>query len=225
MVPILVILTLAAFILIDALVVRRLAEKKANVIVKANTEQAAPELEQQQDRLYHEGHTWVEVQRAAVAVGLDDFAKRFIGDIEQIDVPSPGAKIKRGSKLWTIKFGDRKLSQPAPISGRIIEVNKRALKNPHLLVDPDGGETWIMKILPTALNSELHDLYSSSRFAKWTEFQRNRFFRDAFPDLGMVYGDGGELVEGAALTLDKEQWEQLASQMFYNREKKNSKGN
>jgi hypothetical protein len=48
----------------------------------------APSMEEAQDILFHQGHTWVRLLRAVVEVGLDDFTQRFVGDITRLKLPN-----------------------------------------------------------------------------------------------------------------------------------------
>jgi len=216
MVALFVVLTFAIAIAVDVLVVKRLAETRAQQIVeaKAQSQQQMSEANEAEDILFHQGHTWVRVRRAVVEVGLDDFTHRFVGDITKVDVPEPGTRIAKGKKAWTIHFGDRSLTQLAPISGMVFEVNTKAMKDPHLIGDSPYKEGWIMKLLPDALSQELPDLYTPSRFLKWIDLQKARFVRESFPELGLVYGDGEKLVHGVAQEIEADKWELIARKLF-----------
>ncbi|MDP8224311.1 MAG: glycine cleavage system protein H [Candidatus Lernaella stagnicola] len=207
--------TFLVAIAVDALVIKRLAERKAKELAKneAIDQYLAPKVEEQQNLLFHQGHTWVRVLRAVVEVGLDDFTNRFVGAITKIDVPEVGAKVEKGQRAWTIHFGERSLTQMAPISGRVIEVNHELLENPGMLADaPYQG--WVVKILPEALASEVPDLYTPSRFLKWIDMQKARLVQESFPELGMAYGDGAQMINGAASQLDDDKWEAIAKKLF-----------
>jgi len=215
MVFMLILATFLAAIAVDALVLRRLAEKRAKSLAKqeAIDHYLAPEVEGKQDILFHEGHTWVRVLRAVVEVGLDDFTQRFVGDITKIEAPEPGTKITKGQRAWTIRFGERSLTQMAPISGRVIEVNH------ELLADPTAAnnapyKAWLVKILPDGLATEVPDLYTPSRFSKWIDIQKARLVQESFPELGIAYGDGAQLMKGAARQIDDANWEAVAKKIF-----------
>lgn len=211
----LIITTFLVAIAVDALVLRRLAEKRAKKLAKheAIDHYLAPNVEAQQDILFHAGHTWVRVLRAVVEVGLDDFTQRFVGDITKIEVPEEGAKLQKGQRAWTIRFGDRSLTQMAPISGRVIEVNHELLDNPTAANDAPY-KSWLVKILPDSLASEVPDLYTASRFLKWIDVQKARLVQESFPELGIAYGDGAQMIKGAARQIDDEKWESVAKKIF-----------
>lgn len=212
----LVIATFLVAVAIDAFVIKRLVHKKAKELAKreAIDQYLAPQVEEAQDMLFHQGHTWVRVLRAVVEVGLDDFTSRLVGEITKIDTPEAGTKLQKGKKAWTIHFGDRSLTQLAPITGRIIEVNQELLSDPKSLNDSPYKNAWIIKILPDALTSEVPDLYTPSRFYKWVDLQKARLVQESFPEMGMAYGDGATMINGAARSIDSEKWQQIAKKLF-----------
>jgi glycine cleavage system H protein len=212
----LIIATALVAVAVDALLIRRLAEKKAKELAKreAIDHYIAPRVEESQDLLFHQGHTWVRVLRAVVEVGLDDFTRRLVGDITKIDVPEPGAKLQKGKQAWTLRFGDRSLTQMAPVSGRVIEVNQAVLKNPSLLKESTYKGGWLIKVLPDALANEVPDLYTPSRFMKWIDIQKARLVQESFPELGLAYGDGAPMKSGAANEIDKDRWQEIAKKLF-----------
>jgi len=213
MVIIVVAMAFAVAIAVDLLLVKRLAEKKAMGMAKAAE---IPAIDQAKELLFNEGHAWMRVLKADVALGLDDFAQRFVGTIEKIDAPKPGSRIKKGEKLWTIRFGNRSFSQAAPVTGRVIEVNERLVKDPALVNRSPYKEGWIVKVRPESLGQEIPELSNATRFERWTDLQKAKYFREFFPDLGVVYGDGGELIPGAARQIDEKTWEKLSKRLFGN---------
>jgi len=216
MVILMVALTFAVAVVVDAILVKRLAERRAEVLYteRVEKEKKIPELEEMQDILFHEGHTWVRVKRAVVEIGLDAFTKQFVGEVTKIDCPAPGTKITKGKKAWTVHFGDRTLTQLAPISGMVFEVNAKLVKDPKALTDSPYRDGWIVKILPDTLSQELPELYTPSRFMKWIDLQKAQFLRENFAGLGVVYGDGENLAPGAAMQIDKAKWELVSRKLF-----------
>lgn len=215
MVAIMVAITFGAAILINVILVRRLAFAEAQKLVRVKDAESETKssLESAKNLMFHHGHTWVKLIKAVATVGLDDFAKQFIGSINKIDAPAVGTKVEKGKKLWSIKFGGREFSQLSPISGTILEVNDKLIKDPSLLSD-NPKESWLLKIVPNAFTYEVLELQTPSQMQKWTDFQKARFLRDYIPNLALVYGDGGELVKGAAAQIEKEKWEELAKKLF-----------
>jgi glycine cleavage system H protein len=169
------------------------------------------------DIYYHNGHAWVRLDESSrVRVGLDDFTQQVMGDIDDIEIPSVGSKLNQGEVAWKLRHGERKLSQLAPLGGTVVEVNKKLSQNPSLANRSPYENGWILKIQPKALNEEIPKLMDSFQFqlhfdqlkAKLMSFSNNQ-------TLGMVYGDGGEVINGAAVKLEERFWKILVSQLFH----------
>ncbi len=69
---------------------------------------------------YHPGHTWaMKESRQLVRIGLDDFAARLVGQIDQIDLPARGRWLRQGERGWTIGRGSHRFEMLSPIEGDI----------------------------------------------------------------------------------------------------------
>jgi glycine cleavage system H protein len=169
------------------------------------------------DIYYHNGHAWVRLDESSkVRVGLDDFTQQVMGDIDHIEIPSVGTKLNQGEVAWKVRHGERKLNQLAPLGGTVVEVNIKLSQDPSLANRSPYENGWILKIRPEALNEEIPKLMDSFQFqlhfdqlkAKLMSFSSNQ-------TLGMVYGDGGEVIKGAAAKLEEKFWKILVTQLFH----------
>ena len=71
-----------------------------------------------------EGHTWAAIsQDGEVKIGIDDFAKKLIGKIDDILFPNLGMIIQKGQPLFSIKQGKRTLHFNSPVSGLVSKLN------------------------------------------------------------------------------------------------------
>jgi glycine cleavage system H protein len=149
-------------------------------------------------------------------VGLDDFTQQVMGDIDAVELPPIGLKLKQGEVAWKICRGKRKLSQLAPLGGTVVDLNEMLIKDPSLANRSPYEEGWILKIKPNRLGEEMPSLMDSFQFRVFFD-QVKAKLRAAIshPALGMVYGDGEEVVRGIADTLDERLWRILVSQLFH----------
>jgi glycine cleavage system H protein len=170
-----------------------------------------------EDIYYHRGHTWVKLEEGnTMRIGLDDFTQQVMGDIEGIAIPSPGGELSQGEVAWKVRHGKRKLSQLAPLGGTVVEVNEKLKRDPTLANCSPYEEGWILKIRTKGLNKEMPELMDSLQFK--VHFDRDKAkFMSSFNDhaLGAVYGDGGEVIKGAATKLDEGTWKKLVTQLFH----------
>ncbi len=166
---------------------------------------------------YHNGHAWVRLDESnRVRIGLDDFTQQVMGDIDDIEIPPIGSKLNQGEVAWKLRHGERKLTQLAPLGGTVVEVNEKLSQDPSLANRSPYEKGWILKIQPKALGEEMPKLMDSFQFqvhfdqlkAKVMSFSNNQ-------TLGMVYGDGGEVIKGAAVKLEEKFWKILVTQLFH----------
>lgn len=167
------------------------------------------------DRYYHPGHTWAKpVESGEVLVGLDAFARRFVGDVKALEVPRLGEKLEQGRAAWKIRFDGRDLEQPAPVRGQVVEVNEDLLRHPEKLRDDPYGEGWILKVKPQDEDCCSANLFGADLARRWVELAIQELQRAHSPLAGVVSQDGGELVEGIARHLDDEQWKRFKRRYF-----------
>ncbi len=170
-----------------------------------------------EDVYYHRGHTWVKLDEGnTMKIGLDDFTQQVMGDIEGIAIPSPGGVLSQGQVAWRVRHGKRKLSQLAPLGGTVVEINEKIMKDPTLANRSPYEEGWILKIRTKGLNTEMPELMDSLQFKARFDQDKAKFM-SSFNDhaLGAVYGDGGEVIKGAATNLDEKTWKKLVTQLFH----------
>lgn len=170
-----------------------------------------------EDIYYHIGHSWVKLEGGnEIRVGLDDFTQQVVGDIEGIEIPPPGGKLNQGEVAWKIRHGKWKLSQLAPLGGTVVEVNEKLQRDPTLANRSPYEEGWILKIQTKGLNKEMPKLMDSLQFKVHFDQDKAKLM-SSFNNqtLGVVYGDGGEVIKGAATKLDEGTWKILVTQLFH----------
>jgi glycine cleavage system H protein len=151
-----------------------------------------------------------------IKVGLDDFTQQVMGDIDDIEVPPIGGKLKQGDVAWKVRHGQRKLRQLAPLSGTVVDVNEKLIKDPTLANRSPYEEGWILKIQNKSLNKEMPALMDALQFKSHFDQDKARlmstFNNQTF---GLAYGDGGEVIRGVASKLDEKAWKTLVAQLFH----------
>ena len=160
----------------------------------------------------HPNHTWVEaIQPDLAYVGTDEFTKSVFGSVEKFELPEKGDIIVQGGKAWSLKRGERELTQRAPVSGEVVEINPELLKNPKALFQK---ETWILKIQPTKLRQELKNLLHGNLLRRWNQAVKEQliatFTTSEFP----VLQEGGEVKPGLGDELTSEQWNKVRKEFF-----------
>jgi CheY-like chemotaxis protein len=164
------------------------------------------------------GHCWVSLSpEGAVQIGMDDFAKKLIGRVDALELPTVGTTVRAGDPLFAIRQRTRRIQFLSPVSGRVTRLN------PALTEMPAKPETtlcpyqWIGVIEPEQLDTELAALkigrsaeaLFQEDIARFTSFMQTA--AKAKPDVGIA---SHALCLGALEGLDDAGWGQAAREFF-----------
>jgi len=93
------------------------------------------------DRRYTETDEWAKLEGKIVVCGVTDYAQKELKDIVAVELPQIGRVVKKGEEIGMIDSVKATSTYYAPVSGRIIEVNKELESKPELLnQDPYGKD-------------------------------------------------------------------------------------
>jgi glycine cleavage system H protein len=81
-----------------------------------------------------------------VQVGITDYAQGELGDIVYLELPSVGATFSKHDVFGTIEAVKAVSELFSPVSGEVVEVNKRLEKEPQLVNSAPYGDGWMIKI-------------------------------------------------------------------------------
>jgi len=114
------------------------------------------------------GHTWAWVEPGGqVRVGLDDCASRAMGPVDAVVLPAPGLEVRCGDPLFSFRRGAEELSFPAPVSGRVQDLNGGLSADPGLVSRSPYRDGWICRLDPGDLAGELGRLRIGGPAQEW----------------------------------------------------------
>ena len=154
--------------------------------------------------VYHSrGHVWIRTFGRTWRLGIDGFASRLLGTVDEIIVPEVGQKIGLGDTLWTFISGKKQLRTASPAAGEVTAINEDIAVDPCLAVKEPYGRGWILMLRPSedaipALRKNLWFGYSADR---WFDTEVERFYRT---------GLQAKLTE----PFDEEEWHTLMTRFF-----------
>lgn len=206
MVPILVFLTFAVFIL-GSLV---LASRRRRMEVAASTLGPAADL------FFHRGQTWARRRGPAlVEVGATELATNFTGELDAVELPEPGSTLRQGDPVWTmVARNGRRLTQTMPVTGRVVEVNPALVDSPDLTQTSSYTLGWMLRLRPSFLGSGLDDLLHGTKAEEWLDTSRAKVTASLCSAVGAVAHDGGLWVRAFGDQLEDEQWDRLRDELF-----------
>lgn len=112
---------------------------------------------------YTKEHEWISVQENIGTVGITDYAQGELGDVVFVDIDPNIGEIKKGDSIGTIEAVKTVSDIFAPISGKVIEVNKELTNTPEVVNSDPYGLGWMVKIEIKDQN-ELDDLLNVGQY-------------------------------------------------------------
>ncbi len=172
-----------------------------------------------------EGHSWAELLFSGnVRIGADDFAQKVVGTIDALEVAPLGSEIKKGQPLFQVKQGNRTLTFPSPVSGKISQINSQLFDSPSLIKQAPYFGGWVAVIEPANISAELKLLAVADDAARWlrTEVSRFRDFLNtqqpagAAMPAGATLLDGGIPMNGVLQSTSDETWKEFEQKFLCN---------
>ena len=164
---------------------------------------------------FHPGHTWALSESPnLVRIGMDDFATKLTGKVEQINLPQRGQWVRQGQKIWSLVRNGMKIEMVSPIEGSVADINEAALKDPSLITNDPYGEGWMVTVQSPDAKTNFRNLLGGALARWWTEESSMRLQRLVPNALGALAQDGGVAVDDIAGTLSDEQWVKVAREFF-----------
>lgn len=120
------------------------------------------------DRRYTETDEWAKLEGGLVVVGITDYAQKELKDIVAVELPQVGRVVKKGEEVGMIDSVKATSPYYAPVSGKIVEVNKELEGSPELLNKDPHGRGWIIKIEPLD-PKEYESLLTPEKYAEKIE--------------------------------------------------------
>jgi len=219
MVALFVILTIVVCVSIDGVIQFRKAKKErasrriADHLVPLST---LTDLFAPANLFLDGGHTWVKVNPSGAAtIGVDGFAQKLIGRIDDIVLPEVGKEINRGDVLFAVKQDNHRAAFASPIDGTVTMVDKELQWHPEMIESDPYREGWVCSIKPRHLAQNLRHLFAADEATLWLKGEAQRF-QEFFAaqtidnlQMGPVLPDGGELAGGVLEFADAATWKRF----------------
>jgi len=159
-------------------------------------------------------HAWLSVEMTGqVRIGLDDFAQKLIGQIDEIVLPKKGKKVKKGEPLFSVKQNGRTLTFPSPVTGEVTLVNHELRDHIDVLKVKPYEVGWVCCIEANNLTRELQTLKIGADAISWYQKEFDKF-RDMVRELSGKNGNG-KLEEQRLQEMDDKVWEAFSKSFLH----------
>src|SRR6266581_9033844 len=221
MTVIMVLLTFAIFLSIDYVRGQKQISKQAasQPARRETLSQVVPALvagfEVPENVRYHAGHTWaLSESRELFRVGMDDFASKLIGKIENITLPQRGRWVRQGQKIWTIFRDGKSVDMVSPIEGTVTDINEAVIMNPELARKDPYGEGWLLTVQAPDSKINFRNLMGGTLARLWTESSALHLHSRMPMAVGALAQDGGVAVDDISAHMPGEDWATLTKEFF-----------
>jgi glycine cleavage system H protein len=119
------------------------------------------------DRLYSEYHLWIKLEKDQALIGVTDYAREELGDVDYIELPELDDSITKNKPFGIVETSKAVTDLIAPISGIVIERNIALTESPEALTDDPYGDGWLIIVEPTDPD-ELDELMKAREYSKLT---------------------------------------------------------
>ena len=115
---------------------------------------------------YTKDHEWTKVDGTRVTVGITAFAVEQLGDITLVNLDvKVGDEIAAGKAFGTIESVKTLSDLYAPVSGKVVEINKELDAKPELVNEDAYGKGW-MVVIEAAETRAVDELMDEKAYAE-----------------------------------------------------------
>ena len=112
---------------------------------------------------YHAEHDWARVDGDEATLGITWFAQDSLGELVHFEAPDEGSTIERDEPYGEVESVKAVSSLISPLSGRVLEVNKKVVEAPETVNEDPYGDGWLIRIT-LADASEVDSLLDVARY-------------------------------------------------------------
>ncbi len=98
------------------------------------------------DLKYHKEHDWARIDGDEAVLGITWFAQDALGELVHYEPPNEGDTITRDGAYGEVESVKAVSDVIAPLSGEVIEVNKKVVDEPETVNADPYGEGWLVRI-------------------------------------------------------------------------------
>ena len=95
---------------------------------------------------YHREHDWARIEGDEAVLGITWYAQDSLGELVHFEPPTDGQQIQRGASYGEVESVKAVSDVIAPLSGEVLEVNRKAVDEPETVNADPYGEGWLIRI-------------------------------------------------------------------------------
>jgi len=220
MTVVLVILTMAIFILIDYV-----QSRKKVPLTEPKPMSARPVFKPQPEHMagfrvpgamrYHPGHTWaLRESPTLVRVGIDELAAQMIGKAESVSLPKRGQWIRQGQKIFTLFRDGGKTELVSPIEGEVTSINEAVVRAPGLINSDPYGNGWLLTVISPDAETNFRNLLGGVPAQHWMAEEKSRLSAKTPALVAVAAQHDGKETINVSIPASDQSWTELTREFF-----------
>jgi glycine cleavage system H protein len=98
------------------------------------------------DLRYHKEHDWARIEGEEAVLGITWFAQDALGELVHYEPPIEGDTIDKDAAYGEVESVKAVSEVISPLSGEVVEVNKKVVDEPETVNADPYGEGWLVRI-------------------------------------------------------------------------------
>jgi glycine cleavage system H protein len=111
-------------------------------------------------------HEWVRIDGDIATIGITDYAQGQLGDVVYVELPEIGRQVEQDKEAAVVESVKAASEVYSPISGEVVEVNKKLNDAPSTVNEAPTGDGWFYK-LKVKDAKELDALMDEAAYVKY----------------------------------------------------------
>jgi glycine cleavage system H protein len=95
---------------------------------------------------YHKEHDWARIEGDEAVLGITWFAQDSLGELVHYEPPNEGDTITKDASYGEVESVKAVSDVIAPLSGEVVEVNRKVVDEPETVNGDPYGEGWLVRI-------------------------------------------------------------------------------
>jgi glycine cleavage system H protein len=120
------------------------------------------------DLRYHREHDWARIEGDTATLGITWYAQDALGEIVHYEPPEEGGSLARDESYGEVESVKAVSDVISPLSGEVVEVNRKVVDEPETINADPYGEGWLVKIRLSD-PAEADDLLDAAAYRKLLE--------------------------------------------------------
>ena len=98
------------------------------------------------DLKYHREHDWARIEGDEATLGITWFAQDALGELVHYEAPDDGSTVTKDQPYGEIESVKAVSDVIAPLSGEVLEVNRKVVDEPETVNEDPYGDGWLVRI-------------------------------------------------------------------------------